>query len=66
MEKLYVHETRANGEVNTVGLFYSRAEAENVIAQLLAIPEKRNCCYEITEVVGRRANEQRSMNRKEC
>ena len=66
MEKLYVNETRANGEVSTVGLFYSRAEAESVIAQLRAIPEKQNCRYEITEVVARRANEQRSMNGKEC
>jgi hypothetical protein len=39
MEKLYV----------TVGLFYSRGEAENVVAQLRCIPEKTDCRYEIIE-----------------
>jgi len=51
MEKLYVNEIRANGDVSTVGLFYSRGEAENIVAQLRSIPEKRNCRYEITETV---------------
>jgi hypothetical protein len=49
MEKLYVNEIRPNGEVSTVGLFYSRGEAENVIAQLRSIPEKSGCRYEIME-----------------
>ncbi|MBI4528964.1 MAG: hypothetical protein HY695_34635 [Deltaproteobacteria bacterium] len=47
MEKLYVNEIRPDDEVSTVGLFYSRAEAENVVAQLRSIPERRNNRYEI-------------------
>ena len=65
MEKLYVNEIRPNGEVSTVGLFYSRAEAEHIIAQLRGIPEKQQCRYEVTEVVARRASEQGSTNGKE-
>jgi hypothetical protein len=38
MEKLYVNKIRANGEISTVGLFYSRAEAEKVVAQLRSTP----------------------------
>jgi len=49
MEKLYVNEIRPNGEVSTVGLFYSRGEAENIVAQLRSIPEKAGCRYEIVE-----------------
>ena len=52
MEKLYVNEIRADGEASTVGLFYSRGEAENVIAQLRSIPEKAGCRYEIVEAIG--------------
>lgn len=51
MEKLYVNEIRSNGEVSTVGLFYSRGEAENIIGQLQSIPEKSDCRYEIVEAV---------------
>jgi hypothetical protein len=51
MEKLYVNEICPNGEVSTVGLFYSRGEAENIVAQLRSIPEKADCRYEITEAV---------------
>ena len=65
MEKLYVNEIRPNGEISTVGLFYSRGEAEKIIAQLRAIPEKQNCRYEITELVATRPNEQRSIKGKE-
>lgn len=49
MEKLYVNEIRPDGEISTVGLFYSRAEAERVVARLRSIPEKSRCRYEITE-----------------
>jgi hypothetical protein len=49
MEKLYVNEVRPNGEVSTVGLFYSRDEAENIVAQLHTIPEKAGCRYEIVQ-----------------
>ena len=51
MEKLYVNEIRPDGDVSTVGLFYSRAEAENIVAQLRRVPEKCNCRYEIIEAV---------------
>ena len=50
MEKLYVNEIRLNGEASTVGLFYSRGEAENIVAQLRTIPEKADCRYEIIAV----------------
>ena len=50
MEKLYVHEKRPDGEVSTVGLYYSREEAEGIVAQLRALPEKEACEYAITEV----------------
>jgi hypothetical protein len=49
MEKLYVNEIRPNGEVSTVGLFYSLGEAENVVAQLRRLREKVDCRYEIIE-----------------
>ena len=48
MEKLYVNEISPEGELSTVGLFYSRGEAENILAQLRSIPEKSSCRYEIT------------------
>ena len=49
MEKLYVNEIRPNGEVSTVGLFYSRGEAESIVAKLQSIPEKVDCRYEIVQ-----------------
>jgi len=51
MEKLYVNEIRRDGEVSTVGLFYSRAEAEKIVDMLRAIPERSHCRYEIVEAV---------------
>jgi hypothetical protein len=51
MEKLYVNEIRPDGEVSTVGLFYSRGEAENIVAQLRRVPERANCRYEIIDAV---------------
>ena len=51
MEKLYVNEIGANGEVSTVGLFYSRGEAENIVTQLRSLPEKADCRYEIIVAV---------------
>ena len=53
MEKLYVNEISPNGEVSTVGLFYSRGEAENVVAQLRSLPGTSRCSYEITEALPR-------------
>ncbi len=49
MEKLYVNEIRRDGKVRTVGLFYSRAEAENIVAQLRSIPERCDNCCEIVQ-----------------
>ena len=45
MDKYYLHERRPNGEVSTVGLYYSREEAEDVIAQLRELPDKQDCEY---------------------
>jgi hypothetical protein len=47
MEKLYVNEIRPDGDISTVGLFYSRGEAEKIVARLRSIPEKADCRYEI-------------------
>ena len=51
MEKLYVNEIRPDGEVSTVGLFYSRAEAEKIVAMLRDIPERSAYRYEIVRAV---------------
>jgi len=51
MEKLYVNEIRSDGAVSTVGLFYSRAEAEKIVAMLRDIPERSACRYEIVQAV---------------
>jgi hypothetical protein len=51
MEKLYVNEIRPNGEINTVGLFYSAAEAQSIVDQLRVVPENNDCRYEIIEAV---------------
>lgn len=52
MEKLYVNEKRPDGEVSTVGLYYSREEAEGIIRQLQALPEKQTCEYIIRDTPG--------------
>jgi hypothetical protein len=49
MEKLYINEIRPSGEVSTVGLFYSRGEADTIVAQLRSLPEKAKCRYKIVE-----------------
>ncbi len=51
MEKLYVNAIRPDGAVSTVGLFYSRAEAEKIVAMLRDIPEQTACRYEIVQAV---------------
>jgi hypothetical protein len=51
VEKLYVNEIGPDGEVSTVGLFYSRAEAETIVAMLRDIPERATCRYEIVQAV---------------
>jgi len=49
MDKLYVNEIAPDGKVSTVGLFYSRAEAEKVVAQLRSIPERVHYRYEVVQ-----------------
>jgi hypothetical protein len=49
MEKLYVNEIDGEGTVSTVGLFYSRAEAENIVELLRANPDRAAYRYEIVE-----------------
>ena len=51
MEKLYVNEICPDGEVSSVGLFYSRAEAEKIVAMLRHIPERSAYRYEIIQAV---------------
>jgi len=58
MEKLYVNEIRPEGAVSTVGLFYSRAEAEKIIAMLRDIPERAAYHYEIVQAVRHLLSEQ--------
>lgn len=45
MDKFYLEERRPDGEVSTVGLFYSREEADEVIARLRELPDKQGCEY---------------------
>jgi len=49
MEKLYVQEKRPNGELSTVGLYYSREEAEGIIKKLRELPEKQQCEYTVSK-----------------
>jgi hypothetical protein len=49
MEKLYVNEIGPDGQMSTVGLLYSRTEAETIVAMLRDIPERAACRYEIIE-----------------
>ena len=51
MEKLYVNEIGPDGEVSTVGLFYSNAEAEKIIDLLRADPGRAMFRYEVVEAV---------------
>jgi hypothetical protein len=49
MEKLYVNEIGPSGEVSTVGLFYSQAEARKVVEMLRANPDRAAYRYHIVE-----------------
>ena len=51
MEKLYVNEIGPDGEVSTVGLFYSQGEAQKIVDMLRANPERTGYRYEIVEAV---------------
>jgi hypothetical protein len=60
MEKLYVNEIGPNGEVSTVGLFYSQAEARKIVDMLRANPDRAAYRYEIVEAVQRVLSERNS------
>jgi hypothetical protein len=45
VDKFYLHEHKPDGQVSTVGLYYSREEAEGIVAQLRELPEKQGCEY---------------------
>jgi hypothetical protein len=51
MEKLYVNEIGPDGDVSTVGLFYSQAEAQKIVDMLRANPDRAGYRYEIIEAV---------------
>ncbi|MGH7798933.1 MAG: hypothetical protein ACREQ2_29060 [Candidatus Binatia bacterium] len=51
MEKLYVNEIGPDGAVSTVGLFYSRPEAQKIVEMLRANPDRTSYRYEIVEAV---------------
>jgi hypothetical protein len=51
MEKLYVNEIAPDGEISVVGLFYSQAEADKIVAMLRDIPERSAYRYEIVPAV---------------
>jgi hypothetical protein len=51
MEKLYVNEIGPNGELSTVGLFYSRGEAQKIVDELRSNPERASYRYEIVKAV---------------
>ena len=51
MKKLYVNEIAPDGQVSTMGLFYSQAEAQRIVDMLRANPERSGYRYEIVEAV---------------
>ena len=51
MEKLYVNAIGPDGNVSTVGLFYSQPEAQKIVDLLRANPERTGDRYEIVEAV---------------
>ena len=51
MEKLYVNAIDPDGDVSTVGLFYSQLEAQKIVDMLRANPERTGYRYEIIEAV---------------
>lgn len=51
MEKLYVNQIGPDGEISTMGLFYSQAEAQKIVDTLRANPDRSGYRYEIVEAV---------------
>jgi hypothetical protein len=60
MEKLYVNEISSDGEVSTVGLFYSQAEAQKIVDMLRVNPNRASCRYEIVDAVRRTLSEKQT------
>ena len=61
MKKLYVNEVDPDGEVSTIGLFYSQAEAETIADMLRANPDRTTYRYEIVEAVRHTLSEQHAL-----
>lgn len=51
MEKLYVNAIGPDGDISTVGLFYSQPEAQKTVDMLGTNPERVGYRYEIVEAV---------------
>lgn len=51
MEKLYVNEIGPDGAVSTVGLFYSKAEAQKIVELLRADPGRTAYRHEVVDAV---------------
>ena len=49
MEKLYINAIGPDGDVSTVGLFYSQPEAQKIVDMLRANPDRPGYRYEIVE-----------------
>jgi hypothetical protein len=64
MEKLYVNAVDPDGEVSTVGLFYSQPEAQKIVDMLRANPERIGYRYEIVEAVRDVLSEKDSLRTK--
>jgi hypothetical protein len=60
MDKLYVNEIAPDGKISTVGLFYSQAEALEIVDLLRANPDRAAYRYEIVEAVRHILSEQQS------
>lgn len=65
MEKLYVNAIAPDGEVSTVGLFYSQPEAQKIVEMLRANPERTGYRYEVVEAVRHVLSERSSRPSKE-
>jgi hypothetical protein len=64
MDKLYVNEIGPDGKISTVGLFYSQAEAQEIVDLLRANPDRAACRYEIVDAVRHILAEQQSHRAK--
>jgi hypothetical protein len=62
MEKLYVNAIGPDGDVSTIGLFYSQPEAQKIVDMLRANPERVGYRYEIVEAVRHVLSEKYAQN----